>query len=215
MKWTYAEKTALLRAHEDDADGGVLAVATRAVDLVAARGGTMTAGKLQSALDLIDPLLALRISEHIAALGARLAVVEAELAESAACVTLARDEMDKARQSEAVWRKRMEEVVAELADVAPGVLGRLDVLGRVKMLKAHVSALQAAGGVLSAHVDKTAGGKVDTLGIALESAFEGYDDGAEAMRAACLESAQEALHKHGCDRSLWEDIKAAIEGATP
>jgi hypothetical protein len=47
-----------------------------------------------------------------------------------------------------------------------------------------------------------------------EGMFQGYDAGAEAMRAACLMAVVERLVRHGLQR-FREDFKAAIEGATP
>jgi hypothetical protein len=48
---------------------------------------------------------------------------------------------------------------------------------------------------------------------------EGYDEGAEAMRAACLEAVQGCLQYHGFGPKtaprVWNDMKAAIEGAVP
>jgi hypothetical protein len=42
----------------------------------------------------------------------------------------------------------------------------------------------------------------------------GYEDGAEAMRAACLEAVQQVLYTEG-EGTSYQRIKAAIEGATP
>jgi hypothetical protein len=46
---------------------------------------------------------------------------------------------------------------------------------------------------------------------------DGYDAGAEAMRAACWEAVQEMFHRHGIYEKtmLYDEAKAAIEGATP
>lgn len=50
-------------------------------------------------------------------------------------------ERDQARTSEAVWRKRLEAAAEELADVGAGECGRLDIVTRVRMLKAQLAAL--------------------------------------------------------------------------
>jgi hypothetical protein len=44
-----------------------------------------------------------------------------------------------------------------------------------------------------------------------ESAF--YQQGAEAMRAACLNAVQFEMEKRGASREEWEAMKSAIEGA--
>lgn len=64
---------------------------------------------------------------------------------------------DKTETSETVWRKRLEAASEELADVGAGECGRLDIVSRVRMLKARLATLQVAGEVPSQHADKTAG----------------------------------------------------------
>ncbi len=43
----------------------------------------------------------------------------------------------------------------------------------------------------------------------------GYDSGAEAMRAACWEAVKGVFEDYGIIEHLYQDVKAAIEGAAP
>lgn len=215
---------------------GMKLAMTRAVELAASRGGTMTAERHALVLGLVEVGHALssdQASELLAshdALGARVAVLEAEareansaLADHSACLTRLstvlgvvssfqeieraveslkerlsaaeesnRELVRRAQQAEAeteqcrrmakdmnrravenreraesaeallgqsdndmsVWRRRVEAAADELGDVGAGQCGRLDIVTRVRMLKARCAALSAAGQVLSAHVDK-------------------------------------------------------------
>lgn len=85
--WSAEEEATLLAAYErgQGPTGKILAVATRAVELAAARAGTMTAGQTDAALravrDTLEDSPETRhvddICQHIAALGARNATLEA------------------------------------------------------------------------------------------------------------------------------------------
>lgn len=182
------------------------AIMTRAVELAAARGGTMTAGALAECNRLAglpparngwDEDTVKELLQHISVLGARNAVLEKEVASLRETARLNAEERDSARErlcaaeegnrervrraqqaetqvaafssqiqfmrttleraqsSESVWRKRIESAADELADVGAGEVGRIDIVTRVRMLKARCATLSAAGQVLSAHVDKT------------------------------------------------------------
>lgn len=73
--WSEEEKHDLALHARD----GWLAVATRAVELVRARGGTMTADQVHDALDDLGDSPAQRVlSQHIAAQGATVATLQAE-----------------------------------------------------------------------------------------------------------------------------------------
>jgi hypothetical protein len=48
-----------------------------------------------------------------------------------------------------------------------------------------------------------------------EGLTKGYDNGVEAMRAACWEAAKEVFARYGIIEHLYQDMKAAIEGAAP
>lgn len=179
----------------------VRAIMTRAVELAAARGGTMTAEEMDAAryavssgdsaeADFTDHWGA-KVFEHISALGARNAVLEAELelarkgfdAGSPAEATIRtleeeavslkerlsaaeeanREIVRRAQKAESLlgreqtagrlWHGRVEAAADELSDIGAGECGRLDIVTRVKMLKARCATLSAAGQVLSAHAE--------------------------------------------------------------
>jgi hypothetical protein len=115
MDWTQAEKEKLDRvvgSAKDEADL-VLAVADKAVELVAARGGTMTLQQVMMWFAMYRDQFPV-MSRHIVAQGSQLAVLGA---------------------SEKVWRQRVEKAADALSGVAPGELGRLDLVGRIERLK--------------------------------------------------------------------------------
>lgn len=191
------EAAVLLNVYARNGDrGGVMGVATAAVELVAARDGTMTAegvmdalSELRETVELLgskdvretDRLRLWQVGHHITAHGARLAVAEADLERVAL-------ERDMARQLH-------------------GAL-ILEASAQVSALEKEIAALKAAGAVLSAHVDKTAGVPL--------SSVEGFDEGAEAMRAACWEAVQALLQSYGMQGSNWANaLRDAIEGAAP
>lgn len=234
----------------------VRAIMTRTGELVAARGGTMTAEGLSAAFAELreslesatpstgrdDDLLRLwQVRAHSIAQGARLVVVAAQLEESAACLAVAKAEMDAARQ---------ERATARLAITAGN--------GMLEDARKEVEVLKTAGAVLSAHVDKTAGEvatqvldirsdgtvvancttcgaayskdsddstcapctplKPNLLGPVLTTSnAEAFDEGAEAMRAACWEAVRLKLQEYGwtSNTELGRAMKETIEGATP
>jgi len=172
----------------------VCAVASRAVDLAAARGGPMAADALEHLLKNAAPEHPMSdgwdalLRQHIAAQGARIAALEAErtgrvTAELATAIKErdearlqmkhgwdrhaekdraygeALKERDEARttlavlrDSEEVWRKRVEAAAAALADVLPGEVGRLDMLARVAELKRQRDAAVADNAALLVHL---------------------------------------------------------------
>lgn len=159
MNWTDQQHAELARCFES---GGVLAVATGAVELAAERGGTMTADDLTGADQVMHCnsgiVYAWRdVRAHIAAQGARVAALEAENDVLASRVDNLRERLSTAesvaeqRRVEMVregeraehWRQRIEKAAEALADVAPGELGRLDLVGRIEGLKAEVAAGRA------------------------------------------------------------------------
>jgi hypothetical protein len=118
---------------QDLDDLAVSTIMTRAVELVAARGGTMDAEGVMVALERFDAGTASiadsgRIRQHLAAQGATVAALEKE--------------RDNACQSEVVWRKRLEEAAEALSSVTPGEIGRLDIAGRARTLVAEMERLK-------------------------------------------------------------------------
>jgi hypothetical protein len=162
MEWSEEE---IQEGSEANRTGGTRAAMTRAVELAAARGGTMTAEELRVAIAAVDALsmpkdwqhdYTAALAEHIAAQGAKVTELTTWLADltgvlcgerpmgvmpsttldaaralkakvaalgafsaeahgpeaweslKATCAALEK-ERDNARQSEAVWRKRLEE----------------------------------------------------------------------------------------------------------
>jgi hypothetical protein len=95
VSWTDKEHGDFVRAFES---GGVLAVATRAAELLAARGGTMDADELRAALvpGQYDAADVAALVGHIAAQGARVAALETELARLKPSGQVAEDELHEA-----------------------------------------------------------------------------------------------------------------------
>lgn len=148
MQWSEEDQEQLWRCwtahdHQDDVKRCHL-LATRAVELVAARGGTMTAERL---VDVREPL-----RHHIAAQGAQNAVLEAELAlarkgfdagsPAEATIKTLEAEAARARQSESVWRKRMEAAAVALGAYGAGEVGRLDIAARARIITEQVEAIR-------------------------------------------------------------------------
>ena len=82
--------------------------------------------------------------EHMTAQGARVAVLEAEVSKLERL-------LESARTSEGVWRKRLEAAADALSDVAPGEMGRLDILSRIAFLRAERD--EAQEGLKTSRVD--------------------------------------------------------------
>lgn len=91
-------------------------------------------------------------------------------------------------------------------------------------LRSQVETLTAAGAVLSAHVDKTAGETPSALALLSEEPSnaetiahrDGFDTGAEAMRAACISDALEWARRNGYLNDFqMASLKGVLEGATP
>lgn len=156
MEWSNEEQKSLcgllMRRCPDFGQRGSLGdivsieIATRAVELVAARGGTMTAEQLEHTLKNIgNPMTnGALLRQHIAAQGARIAELEASAARA---------------------------ISTEVGHMSDGE--------RAQYLKGH-------------------------------------EDGAEAMRAACLEEVLGQLQVFGMTGGLFESaVKRAIEGAAP
>ncbi len=88
--------------------------------------------------------------------------------------------------------------------------------GRAEAFEARCAQLSAAGRVLSEHADRTAGAAPDGGALAEVEGVAAYDEGAEAMRAACGAAAQRILESFGfADTGMARELKAAIEGAAP
>jgi hypothetical protein len=144
IDWTKDEERQLL----ETMDEGPLAIASQAAELLAARGGTMTAEGLAAALGVAqdDGQLAMNdIRQHIAAQGAAVAMLR-DLADlRGAEIDRLIGERDAARAALAretanseAWRRRVEKAADALADVATGEIGRLDLLGRIAALKVEL-----------------------------------------------------------------------------
>jgi len=115
----------------DGMAAAVMAVARRTVELLAARSGTMTVGRVSQALLATfeeSEILSDELREHLAAQGARVAALEQHVSEL-------EKSLENARQSAEVWRKRVEAAADALADVLPGEVGRLDLLARIAEVK--------------------------------------------------------------------------------
>lgn len=117
MEWSDKEEEALMLCQQRG--GGWPQIAALAAELAAARGGTMTAEELAWLAPAQDEPLK-TIYQKVLALGARNAVLEADVA--------------KARQSEEVWRKRLEAAAVALGAHGAGQVGRLDIVARVRIL---------------------------------------------------------------------------------
>lgn len=83
MEWSEEEVETMWKTRPDFAPppSVIRAIASKAVDLVAARGGTMTIEQANTACDLLTdrwPNVARALRVHISAQGARVAVFEAE-----------------------------------------------------------------------------------------------------------------------------------------
>lgn len=195
MKWTRDEENKIWGICGGVRLSEALTIASCAVELVAARGGTMTADEIAVAIKAVEADLTFDqenyvaaharaslsgLLGHISAQGARLAAAEVELVHAQA---------------------------VNLADLRRHL--------------AQVDVLKTAGAVLSAHVDKTA------VEVALDRSTVGeeiavpdadrfaFDEGAEAVRAACLEAVCEWATREGFGPAQIQGLKAAIEGAAP
>lgn len=107
---------------KDGQAAAILAVAARSAEIAAARGGTMT--DLQHAewrRMAADDVFLAEVDRHVASQGGRIASLES---------------------SEKAWRQRVEKAADTLADVAPGELGRLDIVARIERLKAELHHLR-------------------------------------------------------------------------
>lgn len=101
--WTQKELRELVQVQtetRDDSAGSVAAVASRAVELVAARGGTMTAERLRGVLSNADAFLdakeAAEVRQHIVALGDEIATLRAKVAELGAFKAYVHQRLDEA-----------------------------------------------------------------------------------------------------------------------
>lgn len=185
--FTEAEKLELRSAYDmgPGRDGKVYAVAARAVDLMASRGGTMAAdvvlpARLSALMDVTKPTSE-RLKERreveslFSALSAHMAALEAEMGQ----VRKERDEAralpckkGECRRLEADWDDiagRCEGAEVEAKDLRARVADLEEQVDRLSRAgarhererdeaRAQVSRLLAAGQALSEHVDKTAGG---------------------------------------------------------
>lgn len=237
MEWS-EEETQELQELQDAANDAtacdkVLAVAARAVELVAARGGEMTADQVHDALDDLGDSPAQRaLGQHIAAQGARIAELEARCAalsvageEPIEHVNMACGNCEGV-QPESCATGNHPMLLSDLEeDDQPLQEGSLEVVyprsgtcthddaktpGHSERVKERREAVVATLADARPETEDSA--------AAIEEGAEvnAYDRGAEAMRAACWEAVQEVLQRHGWSESgLAIDAKSAIEGATP
>lgn len=200
---------------------------SKAVELVAARGGTLTAEEIavlrQSGLD--DDV---RVVRHIDAQGARIAVVEKERNDLFNRAAKAELDAEEARAATEAIRRRtleaanLERMISEHGLPAAAAITKCPQCGgEVEEGYGHASgAVQPAPYIYcvkSCGWRHTVKGEVVWNPTREQEAW--FDSGAEAMRAACWEAVQEELQRSGYlkgpKNALWGRIKAAIEGATP
>lgn len=115
IAWSEDEASTLVQDLWDAADDQrdqALKVATRAVELVAARGGTMTAAEVRDAEQRSEHGCDPRLFAHIDAQGARVAVLEADATVSATALSVAR------RQNERVAEER-DKALSRLSSLRP------------------------------------------------------------------------------------------------
>lgn len=267
MNWTTDEMNAaagdyLRHGFHPDA---LRRVMTRAVELKAARGGTMTPVDVATALIVVESgehpknraTAGRAIRGHISAKGARIAVLEAE---NERCLRLASEACAKSERLEKEGRRRlssMRPLISQLAALSVemakvvgepifpdgGTVERLTVTGSMhgKVLH-HSETFRYPCSPTCTHDDAAAPGHAErseavaqasdhgapieddcercespVVQSGEEQASDAYDEGAEAMRAACWEAAQVILRQEGVTANMpwWNRLKAAIEGATP
>lgn len=142
----------------------VRAIMTRAVELAAARGGTMTVEEVNVWLEVHGPLMPLAAS-HLSALGAHNAVLEAEVARlTVECETIndlhtkATERLSAAEEGnrELVRRAQQAEALLEREQESARMWSKraIAAVEEHDELKARCATLSAAGQVLSAHVDR-------------------------------------------------------------
>lgn len=119
MDWTDEEKKALVETWansppEQSTEADVLEVATKAAELLAARGGTMTAEELHDAEQRSEHGCDPRLFEHISAQGARVAVLEKERDEARRSADELQRQRDNYRESLEVMSAGRDAALAEL-----------------------------------------------------------------------------------------------------
>jgi hypothetical protein len=145
---------------------------TRALEFVAARGGTMTAGRVGDVLRTIDGWCTESVSrdirDHLAAQGARVAVLEKEQESLERHVVLLTERLSAAEESNRELTRRAQQAEAKV-EVLKMSLRSSEERGkllfdsknhwadRARAAETRCAALSAAGQVLSEHVDKCAG----------------------------------------------------------
>lgn len=170
----------------------IRAIMTRAVELAAARGGTMTADAVRSDLNVMHSAATsteacnaarARLEDHISAIGARNAVLEDVLTQALTVKDGLFDEVKSVTKDRDWWRA-CSEIERKRGDAAE---------------------------------ERCAAWKKAPTHPTEVARREGFNEGAEAMGAACWEAVQAALQRHGWAHAdgTWQDVKAAIEGAAP
>jgi TolA-binding protein len=131
----------------------------RTAELLAARGGALTA-EVELALTSVEHnysrIHAASLRKAFATRGVRVAALEEQLSASQEAVRELTRRAQQAESERDMWRKRVERAAEELASVGAGEFGRLDIVSRIRHLKARCATLSAAGQVLSEHVGKDA-----------------------------------------------------------
>lgn len=218
MDWKDDERAEMIAMHERGC--GPLQVATRAVELAAARGGMMTAAGIDDVVRVIAhagaPLLAESLREHISTLGARVAVLEQEKANLKEGNRLLAERLSAAEESnrELVRRAQQAEGLVESLRriIKEDRLVLTNVTAERDELKARCATLSAAGEVLGAHVDCKTGEPVDR---APGSQFDDYGRMRYPCSPTCThEDAAKPGHPERVkDRS--EAFKAAVDKNLP
>lgn len=197
----------------------------------AARGGTMTAEGVKDALSELretveiardlenfreDDLLRIwQVEQHITAQGARLSVAEAERDTARLAITAGNGMLEDARKERDEALRVRASLLATQANIERE---RDNAITSEAVWRKRLEALRAAGAVLSAHVDKTAGevSPMEAFNAQMNMGLDAaHEQGAEAMRVACWEALQTWAQGRGLTREETQSLKAAFEGATP
>jgi archaellum component FlaC len=192
-----------------------LAVATRAVELARARGGTMTAGQIE---DLVTPQRGYHLSDengvelgkHIAAQGATVATLQAEVKDlRERCAFLAR-ERDEARSGNAAGHERCPDVPC------PAHAPYCEGVGRDNISAKEAAALQAKVAELEASADELQRQR-DLRGEALEvleqerDALKAKVEELEKERSRLLRELGATMGERGEARAEVERLKTQVE----